>query len=175
MAHDHEAFTELARLTIDKLYAIARLILRDEQRAEDAVQEALIACWRDIAALRDPDRFEAWQRKLLVHACYREARKDNKRNRIELHIPDFDRGEPDASITVADRDEIERVFRTLTPDRRALVVLRYYVGLSVDETADALGLPPGTVKSRLSRTTQVLRARLDADERAASLTEGRIA
>jgi RNA polymerase sigma factor (sigma-70 family) len=175
MAHDHEAFTELARLTIDKLYAIARLILRDEHRAEDAVQEALIACWRDISALRDPDRFEAWQRRLLVHACYREARKDNRRNRIELHIPSFDRGEPDATTSVADRDEIERVFRTLTPDQRALVVLRFYVGLSVDETADALGLPPGTVKSRLSRTTQALRARLDAEERATGITEGRTA
>jgi RNA polymerase sigma factor (sigma-70 family) len=97
MAHDHEAFSELARLTIDKLYAIARLILRDEHRAEDAVQEAMIACWRDIAALRDPDRFEAWQRRLLVHACYREARKDSKRSRIELHIPGFDQGAPDAA------------------------------------------------------------------------------
>ncbi|MFV2064251.1 MAG: RNA polymerase sigma factor, partial [Chloroflexota bacterium] len=74
MAQDHEAFTELVRLSIDKLYAIARLILRDDDGAEDAVQEALVACWRDIAALRDPDRFEAWQRRLLVHACYREAR-----------------------------------------------------------------------------------------------------
>jgi RNA polymerase sigma factor (sigma-70 family) len=175
MTHDHEAFSELARLTIDRLYAVARLILRDDHRAEDAVQEALVACRRDIAALRDPDRFEAWQRRLLVHACYREARKDRVRNRIELHIPGFDHGEPDASTAVADRDAIERVFRTLTPDQRALVVLRYHVGLTVDETADALGLPTGTVKSRLHRITQAMRARLDADERAAAITEGRTA
>jgi RNA polymerase sigma-70 factor (ECF subfamily) len=175
MAHDHEAFTELARLTIDKLYAIARLILRDEYRAEDAVQEALVACWRDIAALRDPERFEAWQRRLLVHACYREARKDNKRRRLELHIPEFDRGEPDASSIVADRDQIERVFRTLTPELRTLFVLRYYADLSLEETADALDLPVGTVKSRLSRGTRILRSQLDADERSSSLIEGRTA
>lgn len=175
MAHDHEAFTELARLTIDKLYAIARLILRDEHRAEDAVQEALVATWRDIAALRDPDRFEAWQRRLLVHACYREARVDGKRGRMELHVPGFDRGEPDASTAVADRDEIERAFRTLSAEQRALVVLHYYAGLTVAETADALGIPLGTAKSRLHRTTQALRAGLDADARATAVTEGRTA
>ncbi len=175
MAHDHEAFSELARLTIDKLYAIARLILRDDHRAEDAVQEALVATWRDIAALRDPERFEAWQRRLLVHACYREARRGKKRSRIELHIPGFDRGQPDASAAVADRDEIERVFRTLTPDQRAIVVLRYHLGLTVEETAATLGLPTGTVKSRLHRITKALRARLDADERATAITEGRTA
>ena len=92
MAHDHEAFTELARLSIDKLYAIARLILHDTQRAEDATQEALVAAWRDIAGLRDPDRFEAWLRRLLVRACYREARKDRARRLVEVHVPAFDRG-----------------------------------------------------------------------------------
>ena len=175
MAHDHEAFSELARLSIDKLYAIARLILRDEHRAEDAVQEALVAAWRDIAALRDPDRFEAWLRRLLVHACYRMARKEGARGRIELHIPGFDRGEPDTSTHVADRDEIERAFRSLSPEQRALVVLHYYDGLTMAETADALGIPLGTAKSRLHRTTQALRASLDADARNSAVTEGRTA
>jgi RNA polymerase sigma-70 factor (ECF subfamily) len=169
MAHDHEAFTELARLSIDKLYAIARLILRDQQRAEDATQEALVAAWRDIAALRDPDRFEAWLRRLLVRACYREARKERARRLVEVHVPVLDHGVPDTSRALADRDELERGFRSLAPDQRALLVLHHYLGLSVTETADALDIPVGTVKSRLHRTTQALRARLDADARASDL------
>ena len=79
MAGDHEAFSELTRLSVAKLYAIARLILRDGERAEDATQEALVAAWRRLPTLRDPDRFDAWMRRLLVHACYREAAQSKRR------------------------------------------------------------------------------------------------
>jgi RNA polymerase sigma-70 factor (ECF subfamily) len=166
MAHDHEAFSELVRLSIDKLYAIARLILSDADRAQDATQETLILAWRDIAALRDPDRFEAWLRRLLVNACYREAGRMRKRWTMETDVGSIDPGTPDASRLVADRDELERGFRRLDPDQRILLVLHYYVGLPLQETADALGLPIGTVKSRLHRATNAMRATLDADARA---------
>ena len=165
MVHDHEAFTELARLAIDKLYAIARLILHDEERADDAVQEALVGAWRDIAALRDPDRFEVWLRRLLIHACFREARRERARGRMELHVETLDPHAPDAIGQVADRDQLEHAFRRLTPEQRALIVLHYYLGLPVSETADVLGLPVGTIKSRLHRTTQAMRATLDAEAR----------
>jgi RNA polymerase sigma-70 factor, ECF subfamily len=165
MAHDHEAFSELVRLSIDKLYAIARLILSDADRAQDATQETLILAWRDIAALRDPDRFEAWLRRLLVNACYREANRARRRWSIETDLLWVDPGMPDTSRLVADRDELERGFQHLDPDQRILLVLHYYVGLPLQDTADALGLPLGTVKSRLYRATRALRARLDADAR----------
>jgi RNA polymerase sigma-70 factor (ECF subfamily) len=165
MAHDHEAFSELARLSVDRLYAVARLILHDEAGAEDAAQETLVAAWRDIATLRDPDRYEAWIRRLLVRACYREARKERQRNRMEIHVEAIDVPIPDHASDVADRDEIDRGFRRLDPEQRALLVLRYHLGLELHETAEALGLPIGTVKSRLHRTTQALRATLDADAR----------
>jgi RNA polymerase sigma-70 factor (ECF subfamily) len=165
MAGDLAAFTELARRWIDRLYAIARLILRDNEQAEDATQEALIAAWRDLAGLRDPARFDAWIRSLVIHACYREARRHKRRRDIEARVQPIDLGLPDPAISLADRDEIERGFGRLTPEQRALVVLHFYVGLPVHETALALGLPVGTVKSRLFRTTQQLRAALDADAR----------
>ena len=118
MAHDHEAFSELARLSIDKLYAIARLILRDTDRAEDATQEALVLAWRDIAALRDPDRFEVWLRRLLVNACYREAAPGRERaGAWRSDVDPIEPATPDASGTIADRDELERGFRRL--DARA--------------------------------------------------------
>ena len=165
MDGDHEAFSELVRLSIDRLYAIARLTLHDEEQAKDATQEALVAAWRDLSALRDPDRFDAWLRRLLVHACYRQARKDRARQRMELHVERVECGTPDASRELADRDELERSLARLAPQQRALLVMHYYLGLPMQETADTLGWPLGTVKSRLYRTTNDLRATLDAEAR----------
>ncbi len=165
MVGDHDAFGELARLVIDRLYAVALLILHDSERARDATQEALIAAWRDIAMLRDPDHFEGWLRRLLVRACYREARKERSRRRVEVHVEELDVGTPDPSRQTIDRDQLDRGFRALDAEQRTLVVLHYYVGLPLQETADTLGLPIGTVKSRLFRSTRLLRATRDADAR----------
>ncbi len=173
MAGDHEAFSELARASIGRLYAAARLILRDDHRAEDATQEALVAAWRDLSALRDPDRFDAWLHRLLVRACYREIRRGKGRWAIEMEIGDADAVAPDPSAGLADRDQIGRGFERLDPDQRTVLVLHYYLGLSLDEAAAALGIPPGTVRSRLHRATQSMRATLDADTRDSTQTEGR--
>ena len=175
MAGDHGAFSELTRVAISRLYAAARLILRDDQRAEDATQEALVAAWRDLSALRDPDRFDAWLHRLLVRACYREARRGRRRWAIEMEVRTTEGSEPDPALDVADRDQLERGFRRLDADQRTVIVLHYYLGLSLDEAADALGIPPGTVRSRLHRATQALRAALDADARALTTNERRLA
>ena len=171
MAGDREAFTELGRLLIDRLYAIARLILRDGDQAQDATQEALIVAWRDIKGLRDPDRIEPWLRRLLINACYQEARKTRRRVRAEGRVRPLAEGFPDPALASADHDELTRAFAGLTPEQRALVVLHYHLGLPIQETALALGLPVGTVKSRLHRTTQQLRASIDAHARLPLLTE----
>ncbi len=165
MAGDHEAFSELTRLSIAKLYAIARLILRDDERAEDATQEALVAAWRWSSTLRDPDRFDAWLRRLLVHACYREAAQSKRRMHMGSSVQPIAVVTPDPGIATADRDELGRGFERLSPEQRALVVLHYYLGLPLQETADVVGLPIGTVKSRLFRAIQQMRAALDADAR----------
>src|SRR6187402_1828315 len=85
-AGDHEAFSELARLSIGRLYGIATLILRDVDRAQDAVQDALVSAWKDMRALRDPDAWDAWLHRLTVRACYKLAEKDRRRDRIELRV-----------------------------------------------------------------------------------------
>ncbi len=162
MAGDQDAFTELGRAQIDRLYAIARLILRDDDRAHDATQEALIGAWRDLKGLRDPDKFEPWIRRLLVNACYREARKAKRRARAEGQVRPIDTEAADPATATADRDQLERVFLTLKPEQRALIVLHYYLGLPVQETAQALSLPVGTVNSRLNRTKTQMRATLEA-------------
>lgn len=173
MAGDLEAFTELGRRWIDRLYAVACLILRDSEMAEDATQEALIAAWRDMAGLRDPSRFGAWIHSLLVHACYREARRSRRRRIIENQVSQPVPAWPDPAVELADRAQLERAFERLAPEQRALIVLHYYLGLPMHETALALRLPVGTVKSRLFRITQQLRATLDADARL-PLVEGRV-
>jgi RNA polymerase sigma-70 factor (ECF subfamily) len=166
MSGDREAFSELVRHRIDQLYGIARLILGDSAKAEDATQEALVAAWRDLSGLRDPDRFEPWLRRLLVNARYQQARSDGRRRRYEAAIAPIDRVAPDPATALADRDQIERGFRRLDEQQRALVVMHFYLRLPLTETAESLGLPVGTVKSRLHRTTAATRASREADARA---------
>ncbi len=175
MAGDHDAFSELVRGAIGRLYAAALLILRDQARAEDATQEALVAAWRDLSALRDPDRFDAWLHRLLVRSCYREARRGRRRWTVEMEVRPSMTVEPDPALDLIDRDELERGFARLDADARSILVLRYYLGLSVDEVAAALGIPSGTAKSRLHRATAAMRAALDADARSSMTQERRLA
>ena len=175
MAGDHDAFSELARGVIGRLYAAARLILRDDAAAEDATQEALVAAWRDLSALREPDRFDAWVHRLLVRACYREARRGRRRWAIERDVRPAVSVEPDPVIGLADRDELDRGFAKLDPTQRTLLVLHHYLGFTLDECADILAIPPGTARSRLYRATAQMRAALDADARANPRPEGRLA
>lgn len=167
---DHEAFSALASTAISRLHRTARLILRDDDRASDAVQDALTSAWLDIRALRDPERFDAWLHRLLVRACYREAGRSRRRWALEVQVTALDF--PVASDGTHDlvlRDQLERGFRRLSPDQRAVLVVHHYLGLRDGEAADALGIPAGTVKSRLNRATAALRAALEADDRAGAL------
>lgn len=176
MAGDHDAFSELARVSISRLYAAARLILRDDALAEDATQEALVAAWRDLSALRDPDRFDAWLHRLLVRACLREARRGRRRVKVEGEVRPMRSAEPDPSIDLADRDELARGFARLEPDQRTVIVLHHYLGLTLDEAAQAMAVPPGTARSRLHRATRAMRAAIEADARSArTIHEGRLA
>jgi RNA polymerase sigma-70 factor (ECF subfamily) len=182
IAGDHGAFSELARASVGRLFVVARLILRDDGRAEDATQEALVAAWQRLAGLRDPDRFEAWLHRLLVHACYREAGRDKRWRSFEIQVdpmalPEASSAGVDGSIDLATdlagRDQLERGFRRLDLDQRAVLVMHYYLGFSLDEAAVVLAVPPGTVRSRLHRATAAMRAALEADARSPLLNEGR--
>jgi RNA polymerase sigma-70 factor (ECF subfamily) len=167
---DHAAFAAVATEAYDPLYRTARLILRSEDAAADAVQETLVSAWLHIRAVRDPDRFDAWLYRLVVRACYREARRTRHQGIVEIRLaPLAGTNEPDAAGQAADRDQLERGFRRLSPEHRAVLVVHYYLGLTEVEAATVLGIPIGTVKSRLSRALQALRAALEAVERASVL------
>lgn len=168
-AGDHDAFSALAAAAVSRLQRTARLILRDEERARDAVQETLLRAWLDIRAVRDPDRFDAWLYRVLVRACYVEAGRHRRRQTVEIRVEALDApGDRGDGAGVAARDQLDRGFRRLTPDQRAVLVVHHYLGLRDAEAAEALGIPPGTFKSRLSRATATLRAAIEADERLAA-------
>jgi RNA polymerase sigma-70 factor (ECF subfamily) len=166
VAGDHDAFVSLAAAAYDRLQGIARLILRDENAASDAVQEALTSAWLHVRAVRDPNRFDAWLNRLAVHASYREARR--RRGRVvEIGVAQANVADGwDAVGAVDARDQLERGFRRLSPQQRAVLVVHHYLELSDAEAAAVLGIPVGTVKSRLNRATIALRAAIDADDRA---------
>jgi len=162
---DRDAFSRLVATRITRLDAVARLITRDPERAKDAVQEAFARAWRDLSALRDPDRFDAWLRRLLINACMDEIRRGRHRT-FEVELTDIHQPAiADSAIAVADRDALERGFRRLDPEQRSVIVLYYYLDLPLPEIAAALRLPEGTIKSRLHRARASLRAALDADAR----------
>jgi RNA polymerase sigma factor (sigma-70 family) len=164
-AGDHDAFSVLVRASYPRLHGVARLILRDSERAQDAVQEALVQAWRHVRALRDTDAWDAWLHRLTVHACYRMARKVKRRDQVELHVMrDLDSaGSFDLSMSVVDRDQMGQELGRLPIDQRTVMVLHFYVDLPLSDVANILGIPIGTVKSRLHRALETLRAALGAD------------
>jgi RNA polymerase sigma factor (sigma-70 family) len=170
---DRGAFSTLASGASARLYATARLILSQPDRAEDAVQDALVEAWRDIRGLRDPDRLDAWLHRLLVRACYRHLRRDYRRLVREISVPEVDAGEvTDSARAFADRDEMDHAFRRLTDDQRTILALVYYADLPLADVAVILGIPIGTAKSRHNRAMAALRAALAADERTPALENG---
>jgi RNA polymerase sigma-70 factor (ECF subfamily) len=173
---DREAFAVLAGGAVDRLYATARLILRDAELAEDATQDALVRAWRDLPTLRDVDRFDAWLYRLLVRACADIGRR-RRRWQAAITIVPREPAELDRAVELADRDQVERGLRRLNDAQRSILVLTFYLGFTPGEAADALQIPVGTAKSRLHYAIEALRAVLDADERStgSTLEEGRTA
>jgi RNA polymerase sigma-70 factor (ECF subfamily) len=160
---DEGAFASLAVAVGDRLHAVAHRILRDVDLAEDATQQALLSIWRDLPQLRDPARFDAWSYRLLVRACYAEARRARRSATNLRLLPAHEPVGPDAMSTIVDRDQLERGFRRLSVEHRAVVVLHHYLDLSVPDVAEVLAIPAGTVRSRLHYAMRGLRAALNAD------------
>jgi RNA polymerase sigma-70 factor (ECF subfamily) len=157
---DEDAFTQLVDAHGDRSYAIAYRILRDVDRAKDAVQQAFLLAWRELPRLREPERFEVWFYRLLVNACYEEARRHRRWTTRVRVLPVEGPMAPDALVSVDDRDALERAFRGLSPEHRAVFVMHHHAGLPLAAIADVVGVPVGTVKSRLHTSIQNLRAAL---------------
>jgi RNA polymerase sigma-70 factor (ECF subfamily) len=170
---DMDAFEDLVRLSSTRLYGIAQRIVRDHHLAEDVVQQAWVTVWDELPNLRDPDRFDAWTYRLVVRAAVAAARRERRGGTIVQLLPDdADTSRaPDDYRAIADRDQLDRAFKGLKPDMRAVLVLQHYAGLTLVEVADVLGIPVGTAASRTHYATRAMRASIDADERATEARE----
>ena len=162
---DEDAFTELVDMDGDRCFAIAYRILRDVDRAKDSVQQAFLLAWRELPRLRDPERFEVWLYRLLVNACYEEARRHRRWTTRVRALPMDGPVAPDPIVSVEDRDALERAFQRLSPEHRAVFVMHHHAGLPLHAIADVVGVPIGTVKSRLHHAVRNLRAVLEAESR----------
>ncbi|HET9346301.1 MAG TPA: RNA polymerase sigma factor [Candidatus Limnocylindrales bacterium] len=170
---DREAFASLATAHVDRCYGLAYRILRDQDRAQDAAQQALLGAWRDLPTLREAEHFEAWLYRLVVHACYAESRSTRRWNaRLRVVAPTHDTS-PDPASSVADRAVLEDAFAQLSPEQRAVVVLHHHPGYRLTEIAETLGIPVGTARSRLHYAVRQLRIALDADSPSGAAREER--
>ena len=158
---DRDAYERLAMGAADPLYQVAYRIVRDVDRARDAVQQTLVAIWTDLRTLRDVDRFDAWTYRLVVRFALAEGRRHRRMGITVIPLEEDVEGTGDDLDAVVLRDELGRAFAALSPEHRAVLVLRHYVGLPMPEIAAALGVPYGTAGSRLHRATQELRASLE--------------
>ena len=167
---DRDAYARLVRAAFPRLYGVANLILRDPDRAQDAVQDALVLAWRHVRSLRDPDAWDAWLRRLTVRSCYRAAKKERRRTEVEQHVT-LDAGTAvtrDHSAELAERDWVVAKLGSIDLDQRAVLVLHYYLDLPVKEVANILDIPYGTAASRLHRGLEALRATMQGSGEAGS-------
>ncbi len=162
---DEEAFASLAVAVVDRLHRVSQRILRDADLAEDATQRALLSIWRDLPGLRDPAHFDAWSYRLLVRACYAEGRRTRVWTPSLRLLPSDEPAGGEDLGSIDDRDQLERGFRRLSIEHRAVVVLHHYLEMTLNEVAETLDIPVGTVRSRLHRAMRALRAALEADAR----------
>jgi RNA polymerase sigma-70 factor, ECF subfamily len=165
---DEQAFASLIVSVGDRLHAVAHRILRDASLAEDATQQALLTIWRDLPQLRDPQRFDAWSYRVLVRACYAESRRSRSQISNLRLLPADEPTAGEGLSSIVDRDQLDRGFRRLSIDHRAVVVLHHYLDMTIEEVAQTLGVPIGTVRSRLHYAMRALRTALEADARLAA-------
>ena len=164
---DRDAYEQLARDAARRLFLVASRLLRDNDAAEDAVQQTLVTIWRDLAALRDPDRFDAWTYRILVRACRAESRRHRRMGITVVDLSDSMAARDDGIADVALRDQLGRAFDRLSLDHRTVIVLHHLVGLPLGEIGEILDIHYGTVGSLMHHAMRAMRAVIESAERAA--------
>lgn len=162
---DAAAFEQLIVAGADRAFRTARAILGNDADARDATQEAYVSAWRELPRLRNLENFDAWLRRILVNACRAHLRGRRRVHEISLDET-YDRGEPGLQLSdqVSQTDLVGRAFGRLDADKRSILVLHHLNHESLASIASTLGIPIGTVKSRLYDARAALQRALDAEE-----------
>jgi RNA polymerase sigma-70 factor (ECF subfamily) len=155
-----EAFVRLADHHLDRAYGLARAILHDPIDAQDATHDAFVSAWRAWGSLRDPTRFEAWFDRIIVNTCRNRLRGTQRRATDISSEVAMASGDPFGQTE--DRDVLGAAIARLSADHRIVVALRFYRDLTVDDIAGRLGVPSGTVRSRLHYALRALHDAIDA-------------
>jgi RNA polymerase sigma-70 factor (ECF subfamily) len=165
---DPEAFASFAEQRLDAAYRTASFILRDRASAEDAVHDAFVLAWRRRENLRDPAAAGAWFGRILVNVCRDRLRHESRAavRDVSTELSASTSGAADPLSALARRDEVGAALRRLTRDEQVLLALRFGEDRTVPEIGGMLGIPEGTVKSRLHGALAHMRAALDAERRA---------
>jgi RNA polymerase sigma-70 factor (ECF subfamily) len=157
-----DAFEALSDRCLDDSYRLASVILRDPVEAEDVVHDAVLVGWRKFGSLRDPARFDAWFGRIVLNLCRDRLRAGRRGQVREAHLgAAMERDRRDDFRSVAERDALNAAFPKLDPDLQLVVALRFYRDLPLDDIAELLGIPLGTVKSRLHTGLKRLRVELE--------------
>ena len=162
---DRDAYELLADGVARRLFLVASRLLRDADAADDAVQLALVAIWRDLPSLRDPERFDAWSYRIVIRMCRDEQRHRRRSGATVVDLSETLAASRDDIADVTTRDQLGRAFDALSHDHRAVVVLHHLMGLSIGEIAEILDIPYGTVGSRLHHALRSMRAAIESAER----------
>ncbi len=148
---------------MDAVYRLSFAILGNEADARDAAQETFVTAWRQLGKLRDPDRFDAWLQRVAVNAARMTHRARRRRGIREIASSEIERSAADPLAGPTDADRLERALAALDIDQRSILALHHLESRSVAELAGILGIPEGTVKSRLYTARRALQAALDVD------------
>jgi RNA polymerase sigma-70 factor (ECF subfamily) len=159
---DRQAFDLVMRNHEDRVFSVCLRILGDREKALDATQETFLTVFRKARQFEGRSAVGTWIYRIAVNACYDQLRKTQRRptERLPEHIDPADPGAEEAIDSAALRPEIERALGELSPDFRNAVILADLEGLPLPEVAEVLGVPVGTVKSRLFRGRRLLAQRL---------------
>lgn len=158
---DEAAFAEITAASYGHLQQVAYRVLRDPQLAQDATQRALVRIWQKLPRLRDPASFDAWCYRFVVNACADEARQ--ARRALPVVQGEVRPAAPDELGRIEDHDLLEQAFERLSLEHRSVIVLHHYLDLTIEATAEALGISVGTAKSRLNRAMSRLRTAMGAE------------
>ena len=164
----HPALARRIQLELDQAFRLARAILLDEREAEDAVQDACLVAWQRGESVRDPDRFAAWFGRVLINGCRDRLRRRQRQQvravALQADWQSIAIGSQSGWASATDDRDLDAAFDRLDADHRIVVLLRFWQDLTLEQIADRLDLPLGTVKSRLHYALRRLRTELEASD-----------